>query len=67
MFVLINIKFLLLKINYYIHVNYDIALFSRFCLLETSCEQSDNFPSSLLVKVNGKMCPLPVSVKAIDV
>jgi len=31
----------------------------RLCLLETTCEQSDNFPKSLSVKVNGKLCPLP--------
>jgi len=31
----------------------------RFSLLETSCEQEDNFPSSICVKVNGKLCPLP--------
>ncbi|KAJ1530595.1 hypothetical protein ONE63_005477 [Megalurothrips usitatus] len=31
----------------------------RFCLLETSCEQDDCFPPSILVKVNGKQCSLP--------
>jgi len=31
----------------------------RFCLLETSCDQDDNFPSNLSVKVNGKMVTLP--------
>ncbi|RWS04995.1 E3 SUMO-protein ligase PIAS2-like protein, partial [Dinothrombium tinctorium] len=31
----------------------------RFCLLETSCEQEDNFPPSICVKVNSKMCALP--------
>lgn len=31
----------------------------RFCLLETSCEQEDNFPSNLSVKVNGKLVTLP--------
>lgn len=31
----------------------------RFCLLETSCEQEDNFPSNLSVKVNGKPVTLP--------
>ncbi|KAJ0174000.1 hypothetical protein K1T71_010146 [Dendrolimus kikuchii] len=31
----------------------------RFCLLETSCEQEDHFPPSVIVKVNNKMCPLP--------
>jgi len=35
----------------------------RFCLLETSCEQDDCFPPGICVKVNGKMCPLPVSNK----
>lgn len=34
----------------------------RFCLLETSCEQEDIFPPGLVVKVNGKLCPLPVSI-----
>lgn len=32
----------------------------RFCLLETSCEQDDYFPPSVVVKVNNKLCPLPV-------
>lgn len=32
----------------------------RFCLQETSCEQEDCFPPSIAVKVNGKLCPLPV-------
>ncbi|KZS18611.1 E3 SUMO-protein ligase PIAS3 [Daphnia magna] len=31
----------------------------RFCLLETSCEQEDNFPSNLSVKVNSKLVTLP--------
>ncbi|KAM7311023.1 E3 SUMO-protein ligase PIAS2 [Ixodes scapularis] len=31
----------------------------RLCLLETSCEQDDNFPPSMCVKVNSKVCPLP--------
>ena len=31
----------------------------RFCLLETSCEQDDNFPSNLSVKVNSKLVTLP--------
>jgi len=31
----------------------------RFSLLETSCDQEDNFPSSICVKVNSKLCPLP--------
>lgn len=33
----------------------------RFCLLETTCEQEDCFPPNVIVKVNNKMCPLPVS------
>lgn len=35
-------------------------LFCRFCLFETSCVQEDHFPSALCIKVNGKLCPLPV-------
>lgn len=31
----------------------------RFSLLETSCEQDDNFPSSVCVKVNGRLQTLP--------
>lgn len=31
----------------------------RFCLLETTCEQEDCFPSQVIVKVNNKLCPLP--------
>ena len=34
---------------------------TRFCLCETSCPQEDYFPPNLFVKVNGKLCPLPVS------
>ena len=30
-----------------------------FSLLETSCEQDDNFPSSVCVKVNGRLQTLP--------
>lgn len=33
----------------------------RFCLQETSCEQEDYFPPNIVVKVNGKLCQLPVS------
>lgn len=33
----------------------------RFCLLETTCEQEDYFPPNIVVKVNNKLCPLPVS------
>ncbi|KAJ6663025.1 hypothetical protein lerEdw1_010846 [Lerista edwardsae] len=32
---------------------------SRLCLAETSCPQEDNYPSSLCIKVNGKLFPLP--------
>lgn len=32
----------------------------RFCLLETSCEQEDYFPPNIIVKVNNKVCALPV-------
>lgn len=31
-------------------------------MLETSCEQDDYFPPNVVVKVNNKMCPLPVSI-----
>lgn len=31
----------------------------RLCLAETSCPQEDNYPSSLCIKVNGKLFPLP--------
>lgn len=34
----------------------------RFCLQETSCEQEDYFPPNISVKVNGKICPLPVRI-----
>lgn len=32
----------------------------RFCLLETTCEQEDLFPPNVVVKVNNKVCQLPV-------
>ncbi|XP_046354826.1 E3 SUMO-protein ligase PIAS2-like isoform X4 [Haliotis rufescens] len=38
---------------------YTVQVQLRFCLLETSCEQEDNFPPSICVRVNGKMAPLP--------
>ncbi|XP_041372944.1 E3 SUMO-protein ligase PIAS2-like isoform X4 [Gigantopelta aegis] len=38
---------------------YTVQVQLRFCLLETSCEQDDNFPPSICVRVNGKMAPLP--------
>jgi len=31
----------------------------RFCALDASTEQGDEFPPSICVQVNGKMCPLP--------
>ena len=34
----------------------------RFCLLETTCEQKDEFPPSICVRVNNKIAPLPVRV-----
>lgn len=43
-------------------VEYTVQIQMRFCLLETSYEQEDNFPPSICAKVNSKMCPLPVSV-----
>ena len=43
--------------------DYGVQIQLRFCLLETSCEQEDNFPPSICVRVNGKMATLPVSIK----
>lgn len=40
---------------------YLIQVQLRFCLLETTCEQEDYFPPNVQLKVNGKMCALPVS------
>lgn len=31
----------------------------RFCPLDTTAEQGDEFPPSICVQINGKMCPLP--------
>lgn len=39
---------------------YLIQVQLRFCLLETTCEQEDYFPPNVQLKVNGKMCQLPV-------
>ncbi|XP_053304225.1 E3 SUMO-protein ligase PIAS2 isoform X2 [Spea bombifrons] len=39
--------------------DYSVQVQLRLCLAETSCPQEDNFPSSLCVKVNGKLFPLP--------
>ncbi|XP_054154401.1 E3 SUMO-protein ligase PIAS2-like isoform X2 [Oppia nitens] len=40
-------------------VDYTVQVQLRFCLNETTCEQEDNFPPSICVKINSKMCPLP--------
>ena len=37
----------------------DTTVELRFCLLNSSCEQSDNFPKNLRINVNGKLCVLP--------
>ena len=42
---------------------YVVQVQMRFCLLDTSCEQDDCFPPGICVKVNGRMCPLPVNKK----
>ncbi|NXF60128.1 PIAS2 ligase, partial [Ciccaba nigrolineata] len=41
--------------------DYTVQVQLRLCLAETSCPQEDNYPSSLCIKVNGKLFPLPVS------
>lgn len=43
-------------------IEHTIQVQLRFCLLETSCEQEDYFPPNIVVKVNNKLCPLPVSM-----
>jgi len=40
-------------------IEYRKQIQMRFSLLETSCQQEDNFPQSISVKVNGRLCPLP--------
>ncbi|XP_013385036.1 E3 SUMO-protein ligase PIAS2 isoform X2 [Lingula anatina] len=40
-------------------IDYQVQVQLRFCLLETSCEQADNFPPSICVRINGKLAPLP--------
>ncbi|KAK2175977.1 hypothetical protein NP493_692g05011 [Ridgeia piscesae] len=40
-------------------VEYTVQVQLRFCLLETSCSQDDNFPPSICVRINNKMAPLP--------
>lgn len=42
---------------------YSVQVQMRFCQLETTCEQEDFFPPNVVVKVNNKLCPLPVSFK----
>ncbi|NXC43741.1 PIAS2 ligase, partial [Penelope pileata] len=39
--------------------DYTVQVQLRLCLAETSCPQEDNYPSSLCIKVNGKLFPLP--------
>ncbi|KAM4808129.1 E3 SUMO-protein ligase PIAS2 isoform 1-T1 [Rhinophrynus dorsalis] len=39
--------------------DYSVQVQLRLCLAETSCPQEDNYPSSLCIKVNGKLLPLP--------
>ncbi|XP_055885401.1 E3 SUMO-protein ligase PIAS2-like isoform X3 [Biomphalaria glabrata] len=38
---------------------YTVQVQLRFCLLETSCEQADTFPSQIQVRVNNKPATLP--------
>ncbi|XP_063876319.1 E3 SUMO-protein ligase PIAS2-like isoform X9 [Scylla paramamosain] len=42
--------------------DYTVQVQMRFCLLETTCEQEDNFPPNIAVKINDKMCPLPTPI-----
>lgn len=42
-------------------IEHAIQVQLRFCLLETSCDQEDCFPPNVSVKVNNKLCQLPVS------
>ncbi|KFM70226.1 E3 SUMO-protein ligase PIAS2, partial [Stegodyphus mimosarum] len=39
--------------------DYECQVLLRFCLLETSCEQEDNIPPSICIKVNDKTVQLP--------
>jgi len=43
-------------------VEHAIQVQLRFCLVETSCDQEDCFPPNVNVKVNNKLCQLPVSI-----
>lgn len=40
-------------------LEYQYQVQLRFCLLDPTTEQGDEFPPSIAVQVNGKMCPLP--------
>lgn len=42
-------------------IEHAIQVQLRFCLVETSCDQEDCFPPNVNVKVNNKLCQLPVS------
>ncbi|KAH9518349.1 E3 SUMO-protein ligase pias1 [Bulinus truncatus] len=40
-------------------LEYTVQVQLRFCLLETTCEQADTFPSQIQVRVNNKPATLP--------
>ncbi|CAG7822729.1 unnamed protein product [Allacma fusca] len=40
-------------------IGYQLQVQLRFCLLDSTCEQTDNFPPSICVRVNGKIVTLP--------
>lgn len=40
-------------------IQYTTQVQLRFCAMETSCDQDDLFPPSIIVKVNQKLIPLP--------
>lgn len=44
-------------------IEFAVQVQLRFCLLETTSEQEDCFPPGIMVKVNNKMCPLPVGMR----
>ncbi|CAL1299296.1 unnamed protein product [Larinioides sclopetarius] len=39
--------------------NIDVQVQLRICLLDSSCEQDDEIPSSICLKINQKVCNLP--------
>lgn len=45
---------------------YTVQVQVRFCLLETTCEQADTFPSQIQLRVNNKPATLPVSFLHLD-